>query len=72
MTFTVVKVRSTSFAPHAGQAGRAPSAYAAMDMRTSKLAPQRWHWYSYAGIRHPRLDLGMYSRAPGGGATMAS
>ncbi len=43
MTFTDVKVRSTFVEPQVGQARPCPSAYADMERRSSKEAPQSWH-----------------------------
>jgi hypothetical protein len=48
MTFTAVNARSTFEEPQAGQARPCPSAYADMDRRTSKEAPQSWQTKSGA------------------------
>jgi hypothetical protein len=46
ITFTDVKVRSTFVEPQVGQARPPPSAYADMERRTSKEAPQSWQMKS--------------------------
>ncbi len=43
MTFTAVNVRSTRVEPQAVHTRPWPSAYADIERRTSKEAPQSWH-----------------------------